>query len=591
MSEQEIQNNDPAAEVWADPEDRAWKEMQKLYENLSFKERIKKTIAGLSMPKDSGEYKYARLQMQRMTGPVVAILVPVLIVAIMLSIPKKEGSASKNVAVEIVETTDTPELEQDEPEEPPEPDIIEPLDTDIDGPTGETTEMTPIETNEPVSPKPREISTVQMNKSPITMRNIIGSRDPGHRGALMSKYGGTGGDASVMRALRWLKKNQNADGSWGTNGSQYSAMTGLALLTYLAHGEIPGPEHPEFGETVRKAAQYLLDDQTPNGYFKHRDGNNYTHSIATYALAEFYSMTRHPLAKTACERAAVPIIKGQNEMNSWDYKYAITERSDTSFAGWTAQAVKALHTAEIDVPGLEECYQKAQKAFLCTYRGEEGGFYYAVTAASSPGGHPGLSGVGALCMQLLGAWDDRHVTQTLSYLDGCTFSFEKWDDGKSQPWGRGDGIGDNVSPIYYWYYITQAKFQAGGETFKSWNRQFMPVLTNMQQRVAAEESGYVDFENKPREIGYWDSPSKGESYHDTGNGNLPCYHWEKGKRIDGTTTMNRRVMDTCLCALQLMVYYRFLPATLSVTEQAAPKATTQKESDVRIGITKKRAAR
>ncbi len=564
---------------WMSEEDRVWREMKKLYSTMSFRERMRKTINGLSMPKDSGEYKFARLQVQRMSGPVIAVLVPVIAIAIMLSLPQKESSTTRATAVEIVEPTEQPELEQEEPE-PVEPDYIEPLDTDYDGPVGETSVEAPMDiSNEPVSPQPREMNSVAQVKSPIVMRNILGSRDPGQRGKMMSKYGGAGGEASVMRALRWLKKNQNADGSWP---GVKPASTGLALLTFLAHGEIPGSDHPEFGPTVQKALEYLVKSQNPaTGFFAGHDGNNYAHPIALYALSEAYSMTKNPLVKQAAERAAVPVIQGQYASGTWAYRMKGPDvnqnypTGDTSYAGWCAQSIKAAHVAELDVPGLEECYKKAADGFLGNYNPTTGGFGY------NGRGVTGLSSVGALCMQLLGKWDSPEVTKTLELLKDAKYDFKTWN--QNQIKGMNGG-----SPVYYWYYLTQAKFQAGGETFKSWNRQFMPVLTNMQQRVSAEQSGYVDETGKPREIGYWDSPSKNE--HGPGGPALDCIRWENGQPLNEKTTLGKRCQDTCLSALQLMVYYRFLPASQAVNAAPEERPTEKKPTDVKIGIRKKARA-
>lgn len=55
-------------------------------------------------------------------------------------------------------------------------------------------------------------------------------------------------EEAVVKSLRWLKKQQNKDGSWGGAPHNYKcAMTGLALLSYLAHCETPLSE--EFGKT------------------------------------------------------------------------------------------------------------------------------------------------------------------------------------------------------------------------------------------------------------------------------------------------------------------------------------------------------
>jgi len=86
------------------------------------------------------------------------------------------------------------------------------------------------------------------------MSGIYGNRSPGARGRAMKKFGGNGiAEGAVLRALRWLKVNQAKDGSWPKSKH---AMTSLALLTYMAHGETP--ESEEFGKTVQEAIKYLV---------------------------------------------------------------------------------------------------------------------------------------------------------------------------------------------------------------------------------------------------------------------------------------------------------------------------------------------
>ena len=288
-------------------------------------------------------------------------------------------------------------------------------------------------------------------------------------------------------------------------------MTGLALLTYLAHGETPGPDHPEFGDTVERGIRFLMDTQNKeSGLFRNKDGNNYSHPIAVYALAEATSMTMNPLIKEAAEAACRPLIAGQNAYNGWEYGMRRTERTDNSFSGWCAQAIKAAHTAGLEVPGLDECYEKAKKAFLPCY--SSGKFHYQAESGTNPNGHPGETPIGTLCMQLLGEFNAPEVKSAMRFMDECTYDFEHWED---QPWGK------DPSPIYYWYYLTQAKFQEGGSTFKTWNAKFAPELQRRQVRIDKNQSGYVDEKGEPRDIGYWDSPSKQEAYR-SNTGSLPC---------------------------------------------------------------------
>ena len=580
MSEEEIQQSAEGQPL--DNIDLALREIQEKYGSIPFKERMHRMLEGLNMPHDTGEYKWARLELQRLSGPTIAIVTCLLAITIMLLLPNNTEIKQRVIPVEVMEVEPPPEIEEEPPEPPEPPEFIEPCDADVDGPSGE---FSPVETvsaevtNEPVSAKPAEMNSVAIVKSPIVMRGIFGSRSPGARGAALGKYGAGGGDATVYRAMRWLKMQQNPDGSWGDRSNDYTALTGMAILVYLAHGETPAAD-TEFGPTVERAIRYLCDNQNDAGYFKAKDGNNYSHPIATYALGEAYAMTKNPLVKEAAEKAVIPIIKGQNANNSWEYGMRVTDRSDTSYAGWCAQAVKAVHTAGCEAPGLDECYEKAKKAFLCTYRGTEGGFSYEGKGDN----HVGLSGVGALCMQLLGEYNAPEVKSTMRYLESCTFDFEHWED---QPF-------HGQSPIYYWYYITQAKFQEGGATFAAWNKQFLPELMKRQTQIKADSSGYTDLTGKARDIGYWDSPSKGEAFHETGSGALPCTYYVKGKAESGTTTIDRRVMDTCLCALQLMVYYRFLPSSQLQNEDlkaaqadAAVVSSGNKKKDVAVKKKKK----
>jgi hypothetical protein len=74
-------------------------------------------------------------------------------------------------------------------------------------------------------------------------------------------------------------------------------MTGLALLCLLGHGELG--ESKEFGLCFNRAAQWLIHEGTAHhGRLSMTDenwgpgnGGVYEHAIATYALAELYSMT------------------------------------------------------------------------------------------------------------------------------------------------------------------------------------------------------------------------------------------------------------------------------------------------------------
>ena len=347
-------------------------------------------------------------------------------------------------------------------------------------------------------------------KGPVGPADIYRPRDGTNRIPIIKIYDpDLVTETAVIRALRWLKKNQNADGSWQ---QQKTAMTGLALLAFLAHGERPDKSR-EFGATVQNGIEFLLRAQPSDGKF----AGNYHHPIATYALCEAYGMTMNPNIKIAAEKAVQVIIDRQHASGGWDYFNSNDpDRDDTSVMGWAAQALKAAYLANVytDTAKLNLAMKKSVRGFQKNYK-NGGGFGYTAPAAS------GLSGVGTLCMQLLGAGNKSEVASTLSLMDS-------WKCSWMAPIVPGD------SPQYYFYYVTQAKFHAGDKRWKEWNAAMKSEYVKAQIIISKEQSGYIDPDGKPQEIGSWEN---------------------KDSHTD------RPVMDTCLAALQLMVYYRYLPTT------------------------------
>jgi hypothetical protein len=351
-------------------------------------------------------------------------------------------------------------------------------------------------------------------KSPLVMKGLYGNRSSGGRGRALSKYGGGGAtEGAVLRALRWLKKEQKADGSWNTPPV---AMTSWALLCYLAHGETPASE--EFGPTVEKAIRYLAN-------MSGKWPGSYQWPIATYALCEAYGMTKVPMLKDAALKGVEGVIRGQGKNGGWAYGVPNPDEGrDTSVMGWCAQALKAAKLAGIEHPDLEKTIKLSIEGFKQN-AAPSGGFGYR-----GPGGG-GLTATGVLCMQLLGAAKEAETRNGLAVMETWTC---KWDEA-----GGGD-------PLYYWYYATQAKFHAGGDIWNNWNKQFsMELVKNQIVLKGAGADG--------KDIGYWECAQSG------------------GKEAKGHST--GLVYNTTLCCLMLEVYYRYLP-TYKPPEDAKMETNT-----------------
>ncbi len=534
-------------EVVAEIEEIPYHGMMELFDELTFTEKWKKVFAGLKMPPDTGAYKFAKLQMIRLSAPVAAILVLAValgMIWLFAGLVKDEPRGFTVTQMEPKTVEELPEPPEVEPPEPPDPVEME-MEFNPDAP------ITPSDVVAPpteFSPKPSTVDSVAIVKSPVVMRGIYGSRSPGARGSAIAGNGGTAaGEAAVMRALRWLKKNQASDGSWGSNKA---AMTSLALLAYLAHGETP--DSPEFGETVYEAILYVMSCEQNGKIVKTGDGHDYTSPIAGYALCEVYTMTDNPEVFEVAQRIVQRVIKGQNAHGGWNYnlKGPTEQRNDLSYIAWCVQCLKAAKVAHVYADGLEEAMEKAVAGVKKNYggSGDYGGFGYSSGSAS------GLTGAGTLCLQFLGHGNDPEVQNALAFLNQAKVSWDVAEiDGKHKQ-----------DPLYYWYYATQAKFQAGGGHWTSWNAQFSPVLVKNQTVVGKAQSGYVDHEGTPHDIGSWPLGVPGTSVHGgTQNGVFP----------------------TVLCTLMLEVYYRYLPTFKVPDEVAAPETNIEDDDDdLEIGI-------
>jgi len=513
-------------------------EISARFEEKTFIQRMKDMFAGLSKPRSSPEYKLARTELQRLAAPLLAILLPALGIIALIVITAVTGQSKEVVQVEIAsaqeQEEDLKEEDEPEPEVEPETQPDEQVDVQVDTPNvSAVTDLstpTPTPSNEPVSVKPATQDSVAIIKSPVTMKSMVGSRTPGMIGKFTSGgagYGDKNTEAAVLKALRWLKFTQSKDGSWNVGGSAL-ANTSLAVLAFLAHGETPASK--EFGETVEKAMQYLIDcqyndkDGTPR--FKGADGNEYAVLIATYALCESYGMTKNPLTKDVALRTLDRIVKNQSPTGGWDYKINKTStRDDMSFAGWALQALKAGKMAGLHPEGLDECIKKAVRC-LQKRNFNKIGFNYVANGAAT-----GLTATGCLAMQLLGYGNQPEVATALETMKAWKPVFESKETLK--PGGPTPG----ASPQYYCYYAAQCKYQAGMKEgasaadvkiWQDWNAAmkalYPPSMKTLDKQIEGPDG-------KMHAMGFW----------------------EKG--------YNCHAMGTCLVALQLMVYYRYLPTT------------------------------
>ncbi len=340
---------------------------------------------------------------------------------------------------------------------------------------------------------------------PGTMRGRTGSG----RGQAMAKNKmKSATELAVLRGLEWLRLNQNADGSWGEKNQP--AMTGLALLCFLGHGETNTSE--QYGLTVNKAVQWILDKGTASQGRMSMEGGFtqngvYEHGILTYALGEYFTMSKDERCSELLKQAINHIIQGQGPAGGWAYSFSKSE-NDLSVSGWQIQALKAAHLSQLNIPGVDEALDKAM-TYLQSVKGPQGGYGYR-----GPEDRYSLSGVGVLC-RLFWKGDRGDLRAGMQWILNTTQAKDK---NKPLQYKGGD------ADLYAWYYHTQASLMFGGEAWDIWNKWFQDEIVGAQNPD-----------------GSWPAP---------GGGPGPV-------KEEGLTGKTYR---TTLCILMLEVFYRYMPS-------------------------------
>lgn len=342
------------------------------------------------------------------------------------------------------------------------------------------------------------------------------------RMARLQSHGGKAEtEASVVKALRWLKENQASDGSWGEQHKV--GMTGLALLAYLGHCETPDSE--EFGDSCLSGIVYLLNIGIKNDGRLSTDTRDkhwpYEHAIATYALAEAYSFSKRsdytiPNHQVVLQQAGEWIINHQHSSGGWDYQYDLSGKrgGDLSIAAWHIQALKACDVTGIQFSGMKSTIKSAL-AYVSARQADSGGFGYTGTSPVNGAGHHSLTGAGLLAYQMWGKGARSEVRKGARYI----LANAQLDYNTAE------------CDLYAHYYHSQAMIQRGGDQWHTYNAMFSDQILQNQA-----------------ENGSWKKP---------GGGNKP----KAVAALFGNDSKEGIHYRTCLCTLMLEVYYRYLPGT------------------------------
>jgi hypothetical protein len=325
---------------------------------------------------------------------------------------------------------------------------------------------------------------------------------------------------AVLKGLRWLKTQQNSDGSWSQDHFPVG-ITGLCLLAYFGHCETPASE--EFGDSCLKGIVYLINQGMKNGGRFATDMNEktwpYEQAIATYALAEALTFCKEmklavPNLSEVTQKAGQFIIDNQDKKGGWAYSYSSADDAhvDTSVTGFHVQALKACSHTPIEFKGMQPTITKALD-FINGNQDENGGYGYVgkKPLVKETGDFHSLTGKGMLANQMWGKGNRVEVRKGGDYiLKYSKFTYD-----------------DEFADLYGHYYESQAMMQLGGDYWKKYNEEIF---------------------RKGNEVLKGQNPDG--SWREPGGG--------KKVRAVSSAFTHRPVYRAALCILMLEVYYRFL---------------------------------
>ncbi len=349
------------------------------------------------------------------------------------------------------------------------------------------------------APSNRSASLTDAMSQPLASRGggLEGRKARNRRSLALSSGGTSESEAAVERGLAWLAAHQFDDGGWRFDlescpqcagacrnagfRSSTTDSTGLALLCFLGAGytQHEGP----YQETIANGLYYLqqkmlltsmggdlrdrsvLSEQQGNVLVIQKNGDMYSHGIATLALCEAYAMSHDERFVGPAQEAVDFIVNAQHEQGGW--RYGPGEPGDLSVTGWQITALKSALHGKLKVP-RHVWYRAAE--FLDSVQEDRGATYGYLKPTSKK---RTMSVVGLFSRMMLG-WPHDHRP----LLKGIA---------------RISDQAPHQNHMYFNYYASQVLRHHGGSAWKRWNPRMRDYLVELQATEGHETgSWYID---------------------------------------------------------------------------------------------------
>jgi hypothetical protein len=269
------------------------------------------------------------------------------------------------------------------------------------------------------------------------------------------------GELALERGLDWLARNQGAAGNWESNDL---GLVGMGALAFLAAGHTPG--RGKYGTNVEKALDYVIKNAKPSGLLNIADAQRdmYNHGLSAFVLGQAHGITNDPRISPVLDRALKLIQNTQCRDGGWDYRAGVQQNGhDLSLSVMQAKALRSAVDSGLEVP--PEVIELAIKSVRDHYRSKSGrrGADDPVIRAE-PGqftydgnrGTLAMAAAGVVCLQEFGQYDDWRIAKNMEVITRDVRGLKS--PGKNEAGVPFDG--------YTLYYVGQAIYQVGGESWK-----------------------------------------------------------------------------------------------------------------------------
>ncbi|MEQ8767491.1 MAG: M56 family metallopeptidase [Planctomycetota bacterium] len=163
---------------------------------------------------------------------------------------------------------------------------------------------------------------------------------------------------SIDRGIGWLLETQGEDGGWPLSSEANVKSAGeidvvgsqaLAILALLGQADVSG----ETAQAIERGVDWLIDHQdAKNGCYAKMPSlsGNYSHALATWAVAKQYAKQKSTKLEASLGRAIQYCLKAQNPYRGWRYDEHPSGDNDSKMTGFFLLALDTARGAGLEVP-------------------------------------------------------------------------------------------------------------------------------------------------------------------------------------------------------------------------------------------------